>query len=253
MKHQTRDSQIADYMDLVFDTFLELHGDRKSGDDGTVTGGLARLDSYKVVAIGYQNSRSVKMLKATTPAGYRKCSRLLRLAEAFNKPVVVFIDVLAVLSLPALEQQRINEAIARTLEEMSCLMTPIIGVIVGKSSGIAAIDMCAADRVLMLEGASCSVSLSNETSASDVNTEPLCLKAQDLLKLDAVHRTVNESSRDDLESTANMLREVILEELQQLTQIRPEDLVRQRLHRLQYQFLGFGASKLTSGNSENTI
>jgi len=230
MNHQNQNPQMAGYIDLIFDTFLELHGDRKSGDDRVVIGGLARLDEYKVVVIGYQ--------EAPGPKGYRKCLRLIRLAEAFNKPVIVFIDIPAASSLPALEQQQASEAVARNLEEMSCLMTPIIGVIIGEFSGIAAIDMCAADSFLMLNG----------TSTGSADTAPSCLKAEDLLDLNVIDRMVRGPSKGDSESVANMLREAILEELHRLNQIHPEALLQQRLRRLQHLFLNFRTANFTSGN-----
>ena len=189
---------MTDYIDQIFDTFLELRGDRKSGDDRNIIGGLARLNGYKVVFIGYQSDRAVETPKAPGPEGYRKCSRLIRLAEVFNKPVIVFIDALRVSSLPTSEQQQTSEALARNLEEMSGLITPIICVIMGECGKITTVDMCAADRVLAM---SCSV---------------------------------------------NSMREAILGELDQLTQINSEILVQQRLCRLQYQFLG-------SGNSGGTL
>jgi acetyl-CoA carboxylase carboxyl transferase subunit alpha len=253
MNRQSYDSQVADYIDLIFDTFLELHGDRKSGDDSAVIGGLARLNGYKVVVTGYQRIRSVETLKAPGPEGYRKCLRLIHLAEAFSKPVIMFIDIPVGLSLPALEQPQANEAIARSLEEMSRLTTPIIGIIIGESSGIMAIDMCAVDCVLMLEGAGCLASLLGGTPSSGIDTSPSYLKAQDLLDLNVVHRIVERSSTGDIGSAANALREAISEELRRLTQIHPEVLVRQRLHRLQYQFLNLGSFKLTSGNADNII
>lgn len=248
MNRQNYDLQMTDYIDLIFDTFLELRGDRKSGDDRAVIGGLARLNGHKVVVIGYQRAGPVETPEAPGAEGYRKCSRLIRLAEAFSKPVIVFIDIPATLSLPVPGQQQASEAVARNLEEMSCLMTPIIGIITGEFGGITAIDMCAADRVLMLEGANCSVSLLDETSASSADTASSYLKVQDLLDLNVVHRMVKGPSKGDSESAANTLRKAILEELRRLTQIHPEALVRQRLHRLQHQFLNFRTSKLTSGN-----
>ncbi len=93
IEHRPHDSQIADYIDLIFDTFLELHGDRKSGDDKAVIGGLARLGEYGVVVVGYQKDRTVEAPKAPDAKGYRKCSRLMRLAEAFSKPVILLTDV----------------------------------------------------------------------------------------------------------------------------------------------------------------
>jgi len=248
MNRQNHNLQIADYIDLIFDTFLELRGDRKSGDDRAVIGGLARLNGHKVVVIGYQRVRSGETPEVPGAEGYRKCSRLIRLAEAFSKPVIVFTDIPATVSSPVPGQQQASEAAARSLEEMSCLMTPIIGVITGELSGITAIDMCAADRVLMLEGAGCYVSLLDETPVSSSDNVSSYLKGQDLLDLNVVHRMVRGPSKGDSESAANTLRKAILEELRPLTQLHPEDLVRQRLHRLQHQFLNFGTSKLTSGN-----
>ena len=240
VEHGTHKSQIADYIDLIFDTFLELHGDRKSGDDETVIGGLARLDEYKVLVVGYQKDRTIETPKAPDAKGYRKCSRLMRLAEAFNKPVILFIDVPEPVSLSASEQQT-NEAMSRNLEEMSCLMTPIIGVITGESTGGAAIDMCAVDCVLMLENASFCI------SSLDAADSKLCLEAKEAQNLNLVNRVVKEPSTADLKSAAKTLREAISEELHQLTQVHPEVLVQERLQRLQYQFLNFGVAKLPSG------
>jgi len=253
MRSRIHDSRISNYIDLIFDTFMELRGDRKSGDDEAVIGGIVRLNSFKLVVIGYQSFVSPKALQMPAPEGYRKCSRLIHLAESFNKPVIIFIDLPVFPPLSTLEQQRVNEAMASNLKEMSCLMTPIIGVIVGEFSGIAAIDLCAVDRVLMLEDAICSVPLFNEGSSNDSDTASLCLDAQDLLDMNVVHRTVKEPSKDDLESAANTMDKVILEELHQLTRIHPDVLVQQRLHRLQYQFLNFGTSKVRSFNVDNTI
>ena len=229
---QNHNSRIADYIDLIFDTFLELHGDRRSGDDKTVIGGLARLDEHKVVVIGYQRGRTAK---APDTKGYRKSSRLMQLAEAFGKPVILFIDVPTPVPLSESEQQ-IDEAIAHSIEDMSCLITPVIGIIAGESTGISAVDACAADRVLMLENASCCM-----PSFDGAHGIQPCLKAQDLQDLNVVNRIVKEPSADDPKSTANM-REAILEELYQLTQVHPEVLVKKRLHKLQFQFMNFGAA-----------
>ena len=262
MNRQNRNLQIADYINVIFDTFMELHGDRKSGDDRTVIGGLARLDGYKTIVIGYQSDKSTKIPRAPGPDGYRKCMRLIHLAEAFNKPVIVFIDIPAASSLPASEQQRVNEVVARNLEEMSCLMTPIVGVLIGESSALMAIDICAADCVLILEGASFPVSLLDETSASgaggkaeepesrkvgEVDIVPLHLKAQDLLNLGVAHRLVKESPSGDLKSVANALREILSEEICRLTEVHTEVLVQQRLCRLRHQSLNLG-TELLSGN-----
>lgn len=246
------DSYMSNYIDVIFDTFMELHGDRKSGDGQVIIGGLARLGKYKLVVIGYQGNGSVEAPKVPSPAGCRKFSRLMRLAEIFGKPVVVFIDIPVSPLLPALEQQQIDEAIALSLEEMACLKTPVIGVVMGESSASMAIDMCAADRVLMLAGTDCSISLFDEAVANNTDATPLCLNAQELLDLKVVHRIVEGSLEGDLESASNALEKAILEELRQLSQVCPETLVQQRLDRLQRQFANFGAVRLPFDNLDES-
>jgi len=241
MQSRMENSYLSDYISLIFDTFMELRGDRKSGDDHFVIGGLALLGEYKVVVIGYRGDAALEPPGVPGPAGYRKCSRLLHLAETFGKPVIVFINIPASALLPAPEQQQIDEAAARSLEEMSCLKTPVIGVVMGKSITSAAIDLCAVDRALMLEDAS------YEDAANDTDVKPLYINAQDLLVLKVVHRTVKGSPVGELESTASALKEAISEELHQLSQIHLESLVQQRLERLQRQFVNFSAHPKTVG------
>jgi len=234
LNRRVENLRTAKYIDLIFDTFMELRGDRKSGDDRTVLGGLARLCEYKVVVVGYQGSMSEEKSKLPSPEGYRKSLRLMHLAETFKKPVIVIIDIPEVDPLTRDQHQCSNEAIARSLEKMSHLATPIIAVIAGKSNSMLAIDMCAVDSVLMLKDATCSFSSGGANLAGS-----LCLKAQDLLDLGIVQKIVECPPEDDLESTAVTLREAILEELHQLVKRCPETLGQQRSHKLQFQFLNF--------------
>ncbi len=240
MEQDTGDRQIIDYISLIFDTFMELHGDRKSGDDKAVICGLARVDGYKVAVIGYQMDRSVEPFRVPGPAGYRKCLRLVRLVEVFSKPVIVFFDIPSVPPLPASEQQRVDEAIARNLEEMSQMMMPIIGIIMGEQSAVTAIEICPVDRSIMLEGV--------KPVESVADTAPARSKVKYLLDLDIVNRTLKVSPNGDLETDANALRGVILEELFQLSQVCPQELAQRRLHRLQNEFLSFDISGAVSGS-----
>ncbi len=130
------------YIRLIFDSFLEMHGDRKSGDDTTVICGLARLDSYKVVVIGHQKTSDEPNM--TSPAGYRKGLRLISLAEDFNKPVIVFIDAMNL----ATYNQQTSESIARYMERMSSIMTPSIGVIMSRNTEALIPEICIVDRVI---------------------------------------------------------------------------------------------------------
>lgn len=262
MSRRIRDSQTAGYIDLIFDTFMELRGDRKSGDDAAVLGGLARLGNYKVVVIGYLGSDP--NLPPIGPEGYRKSLRLMRLAEAFNKPVIMFVDIPpakgpeALWPKPAKSSEAENpssrrrqacEAIARNIEEMSYLKIPLISVITGQTNSAIAIDLCAADRILILEEANCVVPNAEKSSIAFTNDAgSLCLKAQDLLELDMVHRIVKPGH----ESTANALRACILEELDQLTAVCPGTLVQERLCKLQTKFLNFGVLVNQKRNSRQS-
>ena len=250
MDHQSSDSQIARYIGLIFDTFLELRGDRKSGDDRNIIGGLARLDGYETVVIGYQQCKPVETPNVFRPEGYRKCSRLVRLAEAFKKPVIILTDIREVYTLAVSEQQQVNAALSLNLEEMCSLMTPIICVITDEYGGMAA-NTCAADRFLMMKDDSCSSPSLGETSTKTVGDGLAYIKAQHLLELGIIHRAVDKSG--DRESVSHMMRKAILEELDVLTQVHPEVLVQQRLNRLQYQFLDLRGSQLLSGNLDETL
>lgn len=247
MENQLHDSQVIGHINLIFDTFMELHGDRKSGDDGLVIGGLARLDKYKMVVISYQFDSTNEFPTGPGARGYRKCSRLANLAENFARPVILLIDIPEAFEVSGLEEQA-NAAIALNLEELSGLATPLIGVIIGRSNGIMAIDLCAVDRILMLENATCCISLPGEASVNGADPSHLCLSAQDLLNSNIINRVVNVSPEGDSSVSANILREAILEELNQLVQISPEDLVQQRLDKLQSQFRNFDLPELSSIN-----
>lgn len=191
-KYEIQGLQLGDYIRLIFDNFLEMHGDRKSGDDKAVIGGLARLNGYKVAVMGYQNSQ-------TSPAGYRKSVRLINLAEDFSKPVIVFISAPNVSQLAPLDQQT-NESIALYIEKMSSLTTPSIGIIINRNIETSAYEICAVDRVINI---------------------------------------VNISSEDSIENISTKFKKAILEELDYLMNIKPEDLIEQRLNRLQNQFISF--------------
>nr|CAA9288651.1 Acetyl-coenzyme A carboxyl transferase alpha chain [uncultured Armatimonadetes bacterium] len=151
-----------DYLPLLFDDFLELHGDRVFGDDGAMVGGLALFDGKPVVVVGQQKGRDLKERQKrnfgySRPEGYRKALRLMHLAARFGHPVVTFVDTPGADANVPSEERGISEAIARNLREMSVLRTPIVSVIIGEGGSGGALGIAVADRVLMLEHAIYSV------------------------------------------------------------------------------------------------
>ena len=145
-----------DYLSLVFDDFIELHGDRMFSDDAAIIGGLCRLDGISLMFIGHQKGRDTKERVRRNygmprPEGYRKSLRLMKLAEKFDLPVITFIDTPGAYPGLGAEERGQSEAIAKNLLEMSRLSTPIISVVIGEGGSGGALAIGVADKLMMLE------------------------------------------------------------------------------------------------------
>jgi acetyl-CoA carboxylase carboxyl transferase subunit alpha len=159
-----------DYIDMMFDSFEEIHGDRHFSDDAAIVGGIARLDGRPVMIIGHQKGRDVKEkvrrnFGMPRPEGYRKALRLMEMAERFSMPILTFIDTPGAYPGIDAEERGQSEAIAFNLAKMSQLKTPIIATVVGEggSGGALAIGVC--DELVMLQYSTYSV-ISPEGCAS---------------------------------------------------------------------------------------
>lgn len=151
-----------DYVERIFNNFIELHGDRRFGDDPAIVGGLAEFNGQAVMLIGHQKGRTVKEKMSRNfgmphPEGYRKAWRLMKLAEQFKKPLITMIDTPGAYPGQGAEERGQAEAIAENLETMATLQTPIISVVIGEGGSGGAIALGVADRILMLENATYSV------------------------------------------------------------------------------------------------
>jgi acetyl-CoA carboxylase carboxyl transferase subunit alpha len=154
--------QTTDYLELVFDDFVELHGDKLFGDDRAVRTGWAKLDSFKLMVVGHQKGKSVKERIACNygcahPEGYRKAIAKMRLAEKFRMPVICFIDTPGAYPGIAAEERGQHQAIADAMFEMSRLRTPVVCVVIGEGGSGGALGIAVGDRVAMLEHAYYSV------------------------------------------------------------------------------------------------
>jgi len=159
-----------DYINHIFSDFQELHGDRAYGDDPSIVGGLATLDSQSVMVIGHQKGRDVKERQMRNfgmprPEGYRKALRLFRLAEKLHIPVVTLIDTPGAYPGIGAEERGQSEAIARNLYVMTELKTPIVGVVIGEGGSGGALALGVVDTLIMLEFSTYSV-ISPEGCAS---------------------------------------------------------------------------------------
>lgn len=233
-----------DYIYLMTENFIELHGDRHYGDDKAIVGGFASIDDQKVMIIGHQKGRDTKTnvyrnFGMPNPEGYRKALRLMKLAEKFNKPVITMIDTPG--AFPGLEAEERGqaEAIAKNLFEMSKLRVPILVIIIGEGASGGALGIGVGDRILMLENCwysvispeSCSSILWRSWDYKEQAAEALKLTAPDLLEQKLIDRIIPEpfgGAHKDHQEAAGILKNVIKEELEQLIKIKPDKLVDMR-------------------------
>jgi acetyl-CoA carboxylase carboxyl transferase subunit alpha len=236
-----------DYIYAMTNNFVELHGDRNFKDDKAIVGGFASIDDFKVMILGHQKGRDTKSnlyrnFGMPNPEGYRKALRLMKLAEKFEKPVIAMIDTPG--AYPGLEAEERGqaEAIARNLFEMSRLRVPIIVVIIGEGASGGALGIGVGDRILMLENCwysvispeSCSSILWRSWDYKEQAAEALKLTAPDLLEQKLIDRIIPEpmgGAHKDLEGVAASLKEILIEELNNLKKIKPDKLIEQRLEK----------------------
>ena len=236
-----------DYINLMTEDFIELHGDRHYGDDKAIVGGFAKLGDYKVMLIGQQKGRDTKSnvyrnFGMANPEGYRKALRLMKLAEKFNKPVITLLDTPG--AYPGLEAEERGqaEAIAKNLFEMSRLRVPIIVVIIGEGASGGALGIGVGNRILMLQNCwysvispeSCSSILWRSWDYKEQAAEALKLTAPDLLEQKIIDRIIEEplgGAHKDHQAAADTLKSALLEELEKLVKIKPEKLIEERLEK----------------------
>lgn len=236
-----------DYIFLMTENFIELHGDRYFKDDKSIVGGFAMLGDQKVMIIGHQKGRDTKSnlyrnFGMPNPEGYRKAIRLMKLAEKFNIPIITLLDTPGAYPGIEAEERGQAEAIARNLFEMSRLKVPIIVVIIGEGASGGALGMGVGDRILMLENTwysvispeSCSSILWRSWEYKEQAAEALKLTAPDLLELKIIDRIVPEplgGAHRDYKKIAETLKNILLEELTALKKIKPDKLISNRLEK----------------------
>lgn len=235
-----------DYVAHIFDEFVELHGDRRYGDDKSLVGGPAMLDGKGVMVIGHQKGRTTKERQernfgSSNPEAYRKVQRLTEMAERLGMPVISVVDTPAAQCLFDAEARGISEAIAATQLLMSGLKIPIIVAVTGEGGSGGAIGIGVGDRILMLEHAIYSVIppegfaaiLYKNAAPEQVQTAAALLKltAQDALRLGVIDRIIEEplaGAHYDGVAMAAKLKDVLCEELAELLTVPPEELVDRR-------------------------
>lgn len=234
-----------DYINRMTENFIELHGDRCFADDKAVVGGFANLGGRTVMIIGQQKGRDTKSnlyrnFGMMNPEGYRKALRLMKVAEKFEKPIITLLDTPGAFPGIEAEQRGQAEAIARNLFEMSRMKTPIIVAIIGEGASGGALGIGIGDRILMMRYCwysvispeSCSSILWRSWDYKEQAAEALKLTAPDLLKLGIIDRIIDEplgGAHRNHEEAANILKSVLIEELDRVCQLDRDKLLDLRI------------------------
>lgn len=236
-----------DYVQLLCQDFMELHGDRGFRDDPSVVGGLARLAGRPLMVVGHQKGRNTKEnihrnFGMPHPEGYRKALRLFQTADRFRLPILTFVDTPGAYPGVGAEERGQSEAIARNLREMARLRVPIVSVVIGEGGSGGALALAVADRVYMLENAiysvispeGCAGILWKDKAKAPQAAEVLRLTARDVLELGVIDGLIEEplgGAHRDFAQAARAIGEVVSGAFSALEQIPEEDLLTKRLEK----------------------
>jgi len=236
-----------DYIERITTNFLELHGDRLFADDKAIIAGIGKIDQQEVAIIGHQKGRNTKEnvhynFGMPNPEGYRKALRVMKLAEKFDRPIITLIDTPGAYPGIGAEERGQAEAIARNLYEMSHLKVPILIVVIGEGASGGALGIGVGDRILMLENTwysvispeGCASILYRDSGKAEDAAEAMKVTARDLLEMKIADRIIEEphgGAHRHYDEAATILKDVLLEELNELKQMDTETLLNKRVEK----------------------
>lgn len=237
--------QTLDYIELIFEDFIELHGDRTVRDDKAIVGGFASIGGESVMVIGHQKGKNTKERQfrnfgMANPEGYRKALRLMKMAEKFNKPIITLIDTMGAYPGLEAEERGQGEAIARNLLEMSVLKVPVICIVIGEGASGGALGIGIGDKVYMLQNTwysvispeSCSSILWRSWDHKEKAAEALKLTANDMLGNGLIDGIIDEptgGAHQDPEISAKNVKAQILADIALLKAKDADTLVNERI------------------------
>ncbi|MCH8100651.1 MAG: acetyl-CoA carboxylase carboxyltransferase subunit alpha [Proteobacteria bacterium] len=246
-RHESR-PYTQDYLHMIAPDFQELHGDRMYADDPAIIGGVCRIDGKAIMLIGHQKGRDTKERVRRNygmpkPEGYRKAQRLMRMAEKFSLPIVTFIDTPGAYPGVGAEERGQSGAIAESLHMMCGLKTPIISVVIGEggSGGALAIGVC--DKLLMLQYSiysvispeGCASILWKSADKAEDAADAMRITAENLNEFGLVDEVLQEpcgGAHRNPKEMAEVVRNAILQSLDELGQLSTEQLLERRQQRL---------------------
>ena len=237
-----------DYIEYIFTDFEELHGDRLFGDDQSLIGGIAKIESIPVMILGHQKGRGTKEkvkhnFGMPRPEGYRKARRLMKVAEKFKLPILTFIDTPGAYPGMDSEERGINEAIAKTMAIASKIKVPIISTVTGEANSGGAIAIGVADQLNMLQYSTytvitpegCATILWKSPSLAPEAAESMGVTASRLQELGIVDQIIQEplgGAHRDVADISKKVKDSLLEQLDRFSRMSVEDLLHRRYQRL---------------------
>ena len=246
----TKRKTALDYINEIFDEFIELHGDRCYGDDKAMVCGLGRIENQNYTIIAEQKGRNTKEniernFGMPNPESYRKAIRIMKQAEKFNRPVITFIDTKGAYPGVEAEQRGQGEAIAKSMFEMAKLTVPVIAIVIGEGSSGGALAIGVANKVIMLENAIYSILspegyssiLWKDSSRFKEAADRMKLTANDLYDMGIIETIIKEpdikdskktSQRVDFEMIASEIKKEIQTTVQELKSKTKDEIVEER-------------------------
>ena len=239
-----------DYVGRLFTDFTELHGDRRFGDDHAIVAGFARFEGEPILVVGHQKGRDTKQkvyrnFGYARPEGYRKALRAMKLAEKFDRPIIVFIDTPAAYPGVESEERGVAEAIAYNLREMAMLSVPIVVAVIGEGGSGGALGLAVGDRIIMQEYAvygvippeGCAAILWRDTARKVEAADALKVTASDLVGLGVIDEVVPEpvgGAHTDPAAAIRLLAPALSRAVQSLTTTAPDLRLQQRHDRFRH-------------------
>ena len=233
----------AAYVNGIFHDCMELHGDRRFGDDAAIVAGIGWLDDQPVTYIAIDRgtdiqSRMAKNFGCPKPEGYRKALRLMKQAEKFGRPVICFVDTQGAFCGADAEERGQGQAIAESIMEMMNLRVPVISVVIGEGGSGGALALASANRVYMLENAvysvispeGCASILWKDAAKVEDAAEVLHITADDMKELGVAEDVIKENFTD-FDAMCTEIRELLKNDLETMRGMSPEQLQQNRYER----------------------
>lgn len=236
-----------EYINMIFEDFEELHGDRNFSDDPAMVAGIAQLNGKSVVVVGQQKGHSTKENLArnfgmANPEGYRKALRVMRLAERYGKPIISFVDTPGAYPGIGAEERGQAEAIAKNLREMAELTVPFITIVTGEGGSGGALGIGMGNRVLMMEFSvysvispeGCASILFRDATRAHEAAVAMKITAKDLLELGVIDDIIKEplgGAHNDPELAAKNIKSAIMKQLEPLLSLSHRELIADRYNK----------------------